>query len=84
MGEQVSYEDAVLAVGRELGPVAGDRGVEVEQAAVDQDQCREIGHGLADRPDRGEGVLLPRDRPVPVEPAVPDVDEDLAVLDDAE
>ena len=76
---QVADQDALLAVGGELRPVRGDRRVDVQLAPVDQHQRGQAGHRLGRRPDVGDGVLGPRDRPGLVAEAAPQVDDDLAV-----
>ena len=54
---------AALAVGGELGPVLGDRRVQVELAPVGEDQAGQRRHRLGRRPDVDDRVPLPRHRP---------------------
>jgi hypothetical protein len=77
----VPDEDAVLAVGRELRPVRGDRCVDVELAAVGEQQGRQRRHGLRRRVDVDDRVAVPR-RAVVVDDATPDVDDQLTVEHD--
>jgi hypothetical protein len=76
---EVADLDGLLARRRELGPVVGDGGVEVELAAVGQDQRAQGRHGLGRRPHVGDGVALPRGAVFRVDPAAPEVDDRLAL-----
>ena len=57
--QDVASGDPVLPVGSELGPVAGDRLVQVELTAVGQHQAHQRGHRLGRRHDVDDRVLLP-------------------------
>jgi hypothetical protein len=46
MRHEVADQDVLLAAGRELRPVPGDRGIDVQLAAIDQHQRGQAGHGL--------------------------------------
>ena len=61
------------------GQYFADRRVDVELAAVDQDERGQAGHRLRGRPDVDDRVLGPRRRPLDVGAAAPDVDDGLAV-----
>src|SRR5438477_122684 len=79
MGEQVPDLDALLAARFELGPVPGHRGVELDLAAVGQQEYGQRRHRLGRRPDVGDRVALPRLLAGLVLGAGPDVDDRLAV-----
>ena len=71
-----------LPLARELRPVLGDRGVEVELAAVGEHQAGQRGHRLRRRPDVDDRVRAPTARSAPSSPvdrAAPQVDDQLAV-----
>src|SRR5207253_5272486 len=74
---------AVLALGLEPGPVAGDGRVEVDLAAVGEDQHAQRRHRLRRRPHVDDGVALPRRAGV-VDRAAPQVDDELAVEGDGD
>ena len=61
------------------GQYLRDRGVNIQLAPVNQHQRGQAGHRLGRRPDIGDGVLGPRDRPGLVAKAAPHVDDDVAV-----
>ena len=52
--------DRILAVLRELGPVGGDGGVDVEFTTVGEHQHRQVGDGLGGGPHVDDGVRFPR------------------------
>jgi len=78
MTHQVAHLHGFLAAGRELGPVGGHRGMEVEFAPIGQHQGTEEGHRLGRRPDVDDGVLLPGGGLRLVDEASPDIDHRLA------
>ena len=81
MSRNVSHANVVLA---ELGPVARDRGVELEEPSV-QEQKQANGHEtLRPREDDLERVLLPAPARVTVGGPTPEVDDELAVTHDRE
>ena len=59
MAEHVSGGDGLFAAGGELGPVGGDRLVQVELATVGEDEAAQRSHRLGGRPDVDDRVLLP-------------------------
>jgi hypothetical protein len=75
----VPHLDVLLALGRELGPVVGDRRVDVEFPTVHQHQRGEREHGLRRRPAVDDRVLGPRRRPLLVAVPAPQVDDGLPV-----
>ncbi len=84
MAHQVADLDARLAVGGELRPVPGDRGVEIQLAAVCQKQGGQRRHRLGSRVDVDDGVGLPRPGAGFVGPAAPEIDRGLTVHRGAE
>ena len=82
MREEVPDEHALLPVRLELGPVVGDRRVEVELAAVGEDQRRQVRHRLGRRPDVDDRVALPRRRLLRVGVTSPHVGDELPLVDD--
>src|SRR6266516_1794572 len=56
---QVAYEDVVLAVGGEFGPVAADGSVELELTALEQQQDADGYETLRPREDADQRVLVP-------------------------
>jgi hypothetical protein len=59
VAEYVAGGHGLLAAGGEFGPVGGDGFVQVELAAVGEDQTAQRGHGLGGRPHVDDGVALP-------------------------
>ena len=59
MGEHVAQRDVGLAVGRELGPVARDRRIEIELSAFDQRVNAGGGHALGGGEDEHQRVRGP-------------------------
>jgi hypothetical protein len=80
VGQQLPQGDLVLARGRELRPVGGDGGVEVEAAFADQAGRARRDQALADRESVDQGVWLPGTAGVLVGPAAPEVG-DYATVD---
>jgi len=78
VAQEPAHRDALLPGLRELGPVLGDRRVEVELARVDQAVGADRGHALRGRVDVGDRVALPGPGARAVAPATPQVDEQLA------
>ena len=75
MAEEHPDRDASLAVRRELGPVAGDRSIEIEPTLPDElvgaDREDALGHGE----DDGRRVLHPRSAVSLVRDAAPQIDD---------
>jgi hypothetical protein len=78
MVEDPADEKPRLAVGGELRPIAGDRRVEVDEAAVDQHVDTGRGDALADRHAIADRVLEPALRAGGVAITAPEVDDRLA------
>ena len=70
--------DVLLAGLAELGPVPGDRGVQVELAAVGQQVHAGARQSLGAGEDAGQGVFAPGLRAVRRRQATPQVDDELA------
>ena len=80
VAQHVARGHRLLAGGGELGPVRGDRLVQVELTSVGEDQAAQRGHRLGGRPHVDDGVRLPRPLAVVVgRRAAPQVDDQLAV-----
>ena len=79
VSEQASDGDVLLAVCGELGPVAGHRLVELEQAAGMGDGHRHRRQPLGRREHADQGVALPRTCSLPIAVAAPQVDHQSAV-----
>ncbi len=84
MGEQMPYENGLLARRGELRPVRGDRGVEVEQAAVGEDVRAERDRPLGGGPDVDQGVPFPGSAASAVRPASPEIGHGPAVDHDGD
>ena len=82
MGQKRPHSDLGLPPGRELGPVARDRGIEFDLPTLDENQDAKCRNRLANGEDVHEGVTLPRSGPSAVHPSAPDVDDELSVEDD--
>ena len=74
--EHLAHGDALLALGGELGPVLGQRGVVVEQPPGVRKRHGDRRHPLGRREHVDEGVLLPRERGCGVAHASPEVDHE--------
>jgi hypothetical protein len=79
MRQQVPHEHLLLARGRELRPVPGDRRVKVQVAAVGEDQRAQRDHRLGRGPDVGDRVLFPGLGLFRVLVAAPEVGDGFAV-----
>jgi hypothetical protein len=77
VAHQVADLDVRLAVGGELRPVAGDRGVEIELAAISQNESAKRRHRLGRRIDVDDHILLPGSALRGVGKAAPKVDDRL-------
>jgi hypothetical protein len=84
VGQQLPQRDLVLARGRELRPVRGDRGVEVEAALAGQPGRARRDQALADREGVDQGVSLPGTAGILVGPAAPEVGDYLTVYEEGE
>src|SRR5207245_2512474 len=82
--EEEADGDVALAVLGESRPVMGYGGVEVEQAAGDEDVGAEGDGPLGAGPDEGEGVALPRASVLAVGETAPEVHDWFAVERDAD
>ncbi len=83
VGEDPANGDVALAVRGELGPVAGDRRVEVELAALHQPVDAHGRDALGGGEHERDGVALPGARLVAVGEPAPEVDHRLALEVDA-
>ena len=79
VGEEVADSDAALAGHRELGPVAGDRIVVGEFAAIDETVHDRCDHSLGRGEAHGHGVALPLVAR-PVLDAAPRVDDQFTTV----
>ncbi len=59
VAEHVARGDGLFASGGELGPVGGDRFVEIEVAPVGEHETAQCRHRLGGRPHVDDRVLLP-------------------------
>ena len=84
MRQQVAHRQARLARLGELGPVAGDRRVQIEQPGVDQAEGADRADRLADRVEIDDRVALPAPRPRRIGVAAPEIDDGPAVDVDRE
>ena len=75
MREDVPNEDAFLAGRRELGPVAGDRLVELDEAALGEDEHADRDQAFRAREDDRGGGLVPRPPALGVGRPTPHVDD---------
>ena len=66
-------------VGRELGPILGDRSLVVDQSPIDESVDDGSRHTFGRREDHGRTVCRPRHLAGPVRPAGPYVDDGLTV-----
>ena len=82
--EQVANRQLRLARGRELGPVLGDGGVDVEPSLLDQAMGAERGQALGRREDIDQRVAVPLALTLGGVPAAPEVDDRLAVQVDGD
>ena len=76
------HGDRLFATGGELGPHGGDRGVEIERAALGQEQGAEGRSALGGRVHAGDRVRLPRPAGLDIGDATPYVDHRSAVVVD--
>src|SRR5581483_10535094 len=77
--EEQADRDRLLARLGELGPVAGDGGVEVEQAARDEDVAAKGGSALGAGPDQADRVALPRPARRTIGEAAPQIDDNFPI-----
>ena len=84
MTQGVAHGHVVFPAGCELGPDVGDARVERDDAPVDQLQHERRHDRLADGVEVHERVVRPRTGPAFVRPSSAQVDDHLAVTDDAE
>ena len=82
--QQVPDEHTILAGRRELGPVGGDGGVDVQLAGRGQQVGRERRGPLGRRHGHAQRVLLPRAGALGVGVAAPQVDDRLTVHGDGD
>ena len=81
VGQQLADGDERLAAGRELGPHAGNRSIDVELTPLPQEQGAGGGQAFGGREDHGGGVPLPRTPIGRVGRAAPEVDHRPAIDD---
>ncbi|KAL5355589.1 Alpha/Beta hydrolase protein [Aspergillus floccosus] len=84
VAEKMADLDLVTAVAAELGPVFGDRGIEIQLSAVGQEKYCQCHPGLGRRPDRHDGIFLPWLRLRGVGIPAPEVDDGLVADGHAE
>src|SRR5205823_4525195 len=84
VAEEHADSHLLLAGLAELGPVARDRGVEVELPPRDQDVGAQGNRPLGAGPEQADGVALPRPARAALGDAAPQVRDRLALDDDAD
>src|SRR5262245_44986911 len=82
--EEIAHRQARLVRLRELGPVAGDRSVQLEEPHVDQAERADGTDRLADRVEIDDRVALPAPRQRRIGVAAPEIDDRAAVDVDRE
>ena len=84
MAHQMADLDVGFSIGGKFRPVFGNRRIEVEFAAVGQEEGGQRSHGLRGRIDVDDRVLFPGPRLLDIGMATPEVDDGFAILGDAE
>ncbi len=79
MGQEIAHREPRLATLGELGPVASDRRVEIEQARLDEAERADGADRLPDRVEVDDRVAFPGSRPRRIGVAAPQVDDRTAV-----
>jgi hypothetical protein len=80
--QEMANEHIFLTAGGELGPVLGDRSIEVEFAAVDEQQRAQRHHCLGARPHIGDRVPFPRSGARLVSETTPHIDDEFTIDND--
>jgi hypothetical protein len=76
--EQVANRQAALSRRGKLGPVLGDRRIEIHQPAIDEPQQANRRDRLAERPHIDDRIASPGALPPLVQPAAPEIDDEHA------
>ncbi|MNF83607.1 hypothetical protein D3C84_659320 [compost metagenome] len=84
MAEQLTQGDGFLAGGSEFGPIAGNRGIQLQLAFGDQLQGGDGGEGLGAGKQVGDGVAVPGLLAILVGGAGPEVENGFAADLDAQ